>query len=354
MWSVAVEKTYSSPSSKHDNSIHAHQLLSLWHERQKDHLWAIGFLMEIKGSSYRKPGAIMLFNDLGQHFGLLSGGCIEQHLCRAAVRAIADQKSVIVSYNLDENEDEDNWQAAIGCGGSVTVLIAPLSAENNYLELESCYSTLLQNKFCELSLDAKNGESAGSLRAVQTVKKHNLSEISGFANYDKSQEILSVKFLPAPSILICGAGVDAIPLANIATELGWKVILNETRSQYQKSGRFPLSTQTESLDYNKLDTLPQWESVHCIIIMHHHLALDAKALTAALTSNAQYIGVLGPTNRMQKLLAITQLKAEDFGERLHGPCGLALGGDSPSSVALSIISHCHAVLTHAKMKTLPL
>ena len=82
-------------------NIHAHELLSLWHPRRDQHQWAVGLLMAIDGSSYRKPGAMMLFNELGQHYGLMSGGCLEQHLCQQAVKAINDDCSVILSYDLD-------------------------------------------------------------------------------------------------------------------------------------------------------------------------------------------------------------------------------------------------------------
>lgn len=357
------------------NHIHAHELLNLWHQRRDQHQWAVGLLIGIDGSSYRKPGAMMLFNELGQHYGLMSGGCLEQHLCRQAVKAINDDYSVILSYDLDTPDleiadletdklnsesqlnaasDSQHWELAIGCGGSVTVFIAPLTEHNNYLSLASVYSAITQNQQCELNLIAKNRQASASIQSDCNSQACAQSPITSTSSYNSQSQQLNISFYPAIKLFICGAGVDAIPLANIADQMGWSVSINETRSQYQKPGRFLTSANTHAMTYNKIIDQANFIAADCIIIMHHNLEIDKQALRAALHSSARYIGVLGPTHRLNTLLELCELQASDFNQRLHGPCGLALGGDNPASVALSIISHCHAVIANASMKSLPL
>lgn len=351
--------------------------LSLSHPLSKDQpqpvRWAVGFLVSIQGSSYRKPGAMMLFNDLGQHFGLLSGGCLEQHLCQQAIKAISQNQCSLLNYELDSPETEaeteepiDNsaskqnssapntWQLAIGCGGSVTIFIVPIRATNNFLSLAKVHSAIQQKQTCELTLVVKHQLDPDKVFATVKHSTGDRRSIRSQADYDGQQEQLTIRFNPPIHLLICGAGVDAIPLANIATEMGWQVSINETRSQYQKPGRFPATVQTKKISYDNSTEQNVFISADCIIIMHHNLTLDAEALKAASHSHAQYIGVLGPYSRLEKLLRQAGLNQEHFNGRLHGPCGLALGGDNPASVALSIISHCHAILADASMQSLPI
>ena len=52
-------------------------------ERAAGRAVALGVLVETKGSTYRKPGALMLIAANGDSAGLLSGGCLEGDLARA-------------------------------------------------------------------------------------------------------------------------------------------------------------------------------------------------------------------------------------------------------------------------------
>jgi len=45
---------------------------------------------------------MMLFNDLGQQFGLLSGGCLEADIQRHAARVMHNKCSLTVSYDGSE------------------------------------------------------------------------------------------------------------------------------------------------------------------------------------------------------------------------------------------------------------
>ena len=50
------------------------QLLGHWSENRYKSLWVLVTTIEADGSSYRKYGAMMLINDMGQYFGWLSDG----------------------------------------------------------------------------------------------------------------------------------------------------------------------------------------------------------------------------------------------------------------------------------------
>jgi xanthine dehydrogenase accessory factor len=79
--------------------------------------------------------------------------------------------------------------------------------------------------------------------------------------------------------------------------------------------------------------------------MSHHLATDRAWLTALAPSALRYIGLLGPAARRDRLLADLGPSAESLRLRLHAPAGLAIGADSPESIALAILAEMHATFT---------
>ncbi|MCJ8272290.1 MAG: XdhC family protein, partial [Psychrosphaera sp.] len=62
-------------------------------------------------------------------------------------------------------------------------------------------------------------------------------------------------------------------------------------------------------------------------------------------SDIQYIGLLGPAKRRDKLLKDCDTTIEAQKSRLFGPVGLKLGGHSPESIALGIVAEIQAVLS---------
>ncbi len=300
----------------------------------------MGFLVARQGSSYRKPGAMMLFNSLGQHYGLLSGGCIEQQLAGAANRCLASGKTATIEMNLDSEEDDaEAWQAALGCGGAITVFIAPLNANNRQLSLDSAHALLESGHSAMISIDFSAEADAVQAECARVATPH--KRLGDTAELAASGDGFQLTLQPPPRLFIAGAGVDAGPLAQLAHQLGWQVSINETRSALRNRSELPENVQRLAVEASHCDAL---HSADCIIIMHHNLALDAQWLAASRASSARYIGVLGPERRLQLLLERIDASLDDYASRLHGPCGMRLGGDTPASVALSILSDCHRTL----------
>ena len=65
----------------------------------------------------------MLINGYGQHFGLLSGGCLEADILRRARRVMQRGETELLVY---DGSDEDDWsfRLGIGCGGKVFIMCA--------------------------------------------------------------------------------------------------------------------------------------------------------------------------------------------------------------------------------------
>ena len=76
--------------------------------------------------------------------------------------------------------------------------------------------------------------------------------------------------------------------------------------------------------------------------MAHDFKTDVENLKRTICSRAPYIASLGPKKRYEKIR--TKLAEEGFvldaqnEARIHAPCGLEIGADSPEEIALSICS----------------
>ena len=81
------------------------QQLKQWHSKRDEQKWVLGTLYKIDGPSYRSPGAMMLFNDAGEQFGLLSGGCLEADIQKEASQVMRSQRSMAACYDASDEVD---------------------------------------------------------------------------------------------------------------------------------------------------------------------------------------------------------------------------------------------------------
>src|SRR4051812_30117445 len=74
-------------------------------------------VVQVQGSTYRRPGARLLVGRGGEWVGGVSGGCLEGDLVRKAWWRTTDGP-VVVAY--DSRADDDTiWQFGLGCNGVV-------------------------------------------------------------------------------------------------------------------------------------------------------------------------------------------------------------------------------------------
>ena len=87
----------------------------------------------------------------------------------------------------------------------------------------------------------------------------------------------------------------------------------------------------------------------CLCVLTHDEKIDVPALAAALESDAAYIGCLGSFKTLRARKAA--LTAEGFDEadfqRIRGPIGLYIGGNTPAEIALGIMARSKPPATAA-------
>jgi xanthine/CO dehydrogenase XdhC/CoxF family maturation factor len=146
-----------------------------------------------------------------------------------------------------------------------------------------------------------------------------------------------------PQVLVIGAGPDAVPLVRMADELGWRVTITDHRESYIGQGAFHVAERRCHVATGDLAGVGDPVQFAAAIVMSHHLDTDRTWLETLAPTGIPYVGLLGPAARRDRLLGeITGAAA--LSGRLHGPVGLAIGADTPESIALSILAEMQSFL----------
>lgn len=319
---------------------------------------ALATVVRVKGSAYRREGTRMLVRQDGTYECALSGGCLEPSVAEAAQRVIATGEPFIAHYDLAE---DSLWGLGIGCSGAVDIRIERL--EDDAMTRE--WLTVLERGDAAVLVTPLSGAS-GRLLVRRT------SEVFGglteaaieseaiaracdrmCAPYPQSgperigsAEVFYEISVPPPELVIFGAGHDAVPLAQQAWTLGFAVTVVDVREAYLTADRFPGATLV-SAHFNKFVGAVKLSARSFVLVMNHHVERDQQSLRFSLGSEADYIGVLGPRSRYQRLLA--GLAAQGFVpapsslSRVRSPVGLSLGAETPEEVAVSILGEILAI-----------
>ncbi|MBU2876242.1 MULTISPECIES: XdhC family protein [Alteromonadaceae] len=325
-------------------------ILDIWYPKKDECKWVLATIFETQGSSYRKSGAHMLINDLGQYYGLLSGGCLESDIMLQARRCWDNGQGRIVEYDMTEEQDLA-WQLGIGCGGLVRILLQPISSDNHYLQLDNVYRRLADNGYCLYSQEIASGVANVEFSELPRTAQASVQR-------DERNGRVFLKQILSPPINLCivGAGVDARPVVDIAAKLGWRVTLLDPRTSHGRSSYFPgafaIIKQPMTTTIEKAAQSNWLAQTDAMIIMSHNITIDAQALILASKSSAKYVGMLGPLHRTERVFEQAGLVREEFAIPFANPIGLRLGGELPESIALSMIAEVHSFLAQKDAKSI--
>ena len=92
----------------------------------------VAVVSHAEGSTYSKPGALMLFAADGRQAGLLSGGCLEGDLADRAARVMQTGLVEVVHYDARDVEQDVLFGLAFGCEGLLRIHLLPLGPQQGY------------------------------------------------------------------------------------------------------------------------------------------------------------------------------------------------------------------------------
>ena len=339
---------------------------------------ALAAVVYLEGSSYRRPGARMLVNDEGQLTGAISGGCLEGDALRKALQVLNQKQNKLVTYDTNDEEDA-TIGIQLGCAGVIQVLFEPIhpgKADNPIQLLRKAVALRQQSVLVTLfSLEDKknpqpgtcllmeeNGNISGDIpykeirgRILKDVKQAMFQKKSFFKQYlEEAFEVTAfIEYLPPPiSLVIVGAGNDAIPMMQMGEVLGWDVRVADGRNTHAKPERFTSACQVlVSKPEKVLEHIPVDDRT-VFVLMTHNYNYDLAMLRALLEKEVRYIGMLGPKKKLDRML--DELKEAGIHvtdaqkATIYGPVGLEIGAETAEDIALSVLAEIMGVLNDKK------
>ena len=293
----------------------------------RGHRVVLGTVVRTWGSAPRPPGSLMIIRDDGQVAGSVSGGCIEDDLIR---RVAAGELALhLPETTVYGQTAEEVRRFGLPCGGSVQIVLEPLSARSQLREL---LVTIEQHRRVARRLDMATG-----------VVRLGPAQDGDQVRFD-GEALLTVHG-PRQRLLIIGGGQLSRYLASMAVMLDYQVTVCEPRVEYHEGWEAMPGVTLSTLMPDDLVLAMQLDASSAVVAVTHDPKLDDLALMEALRTPAFYVGALGSRHnnarRRERLLEFDVTPEE--AARLRGPVGLNLGGLTPPEIAMSIVAEMTAL-----------
>lgn len=153
-------------------------------------------------------------------------------------------------------------------------------------------------------------------------------------------EVFVEPILPAPLVVVIGAGHVGKAVAHLAKWLGFRVAVSDDRAEFCNPETVP---DADAYYPVTMDELPKQFKINkrtFLVLTTRGSSVDAVGLGPLLDSPAAYIGVIGSKRRWAT--TVKDLKARGMSEeriaRVHSPMGLELQAETPEEIAVSIMA----------------
>lgn len=329
---------------------------------------ALATVVLVEGSAYRRAGARMLITEDGELTGAISGGCLEGDALRKARMVILQQEPLLVTYDTMDDDDA-KLGVGLGCNGIIHILIEPLTdGTTNAIDLLK--ATIASKAHSVLvtifSLENRKGIQPGTClhMAYRTITSGGFEQLPyGDSVIDDAKNVVieqrsAIKHYgaytafvecvkPLISLIIVGAGNDAIPLSRLASVLGWSITVVDGRPNYATTQRFPLVSNLVVARPAEVLSHVVVNDQTAFVLMTHNYNYEIALLKELLPINPNYIGVLGPKKKLDRMLDElsvngTNITAQNL-DHIYGPTGLDIGSETSEEIALSIAAEIKAV-----------
>ena len=300
--------------------------------------------------------------------GTVGGGCMESDVKEAAIEVYKENRARIVTFNLNE---DDMIQGLI-CGGSLDVLIEPITRQD--LPLMKELKMLTDNgEDCIIGTGIESGGKV-AFKQVVRITHDNLSlgvmaewktqhsnhpllhhfsmnEVSPLLrrahHRNETQrleteggELILEPVTGRPHLIIFGGGHVSKYISSAASMVGFRVTIVDDRPQYANPQRFPEADATLAVEYYEaFGRIAIKPSTYIVIVTRGHRS-DEDILEEAIKTEARYIGMIGSA---RKVLAtyehlIQRGVSVEVLQRVHAPMGIDIGAVTAEEIGVSVVA----------------
>jgi xanthine dehydrogenase accessory factor len=320
----------------------------------------VATIIATSGSTPASAFSKMLVSNGGRSWsGTVGGGCMEGDVVEAARELYQQSKAKVLTFHLNEDE----MVQGLICGGSLDVLIEPITRDHLPLIAEmrslrdegddGIIATVIDR---DGKITAKRllrvghalNEAAnvlksmlhlsGSELAEEAWKAHNRNETRRLKLADR--EVVLEPMVGRPHLVIFGGGHVSKSISRAASMTGFRVTVVDDRKEYANPERFPEAASTLVVEFrDAFGHLTIKPSTYIVIVTRGHRS-DEVILEQAVKTPAKYIGMIGSRRKVlttYEHLVERGIRAEDL-ERVQAPIGIELRAVTAEEIGISVVA----------------
>jgi len=300
----------------------------------------VATIVELEGSSYRKPGVRMLLREDGFQLGAISGGCVEKDVWNYSKNVFNSNVPITISYD---------GRYRLGCEGILYILIEPIKINLSSIK-EIKKFILKRKKFKIESFYDKSEKNSNTNQGSIVLFEKNKIKFNEKVTIDNEGNSSILKFsdilIPKIRLIIIGTEHDASHLCKSGKSLGWEVIVIGSPKSKKTKINFPDADIYKSIDSSRFDEL-NIDYLTSVVLISHNYAYDLKNFIELSKYDLFYLGILGNKKRKNTLIEDSieyeiELNA-NFLDSIHSPAGINIGAITPQEIATSIVSEILSV-----------
>lgn len=293
-------------------------------------LGALATVARTRGSTPVPAGTKMLVGPSGRLVGTVGGGCVEAEVIGAALEAQGTGAPLIMTHRLNADLAGD---LGLSCGGTVDVFVEPLVPDEGYVR----------------ALEGAAGAAAGLVRTatawpdgpVKTFEALGPDAAGGVpATLSRDRRFVIERLLPAPRVVVFGAGHVGSAIARAAQAAGFRAVVVDDRPEFADPTRFPEGIAVHTADVDAALQRLGLTAADAVVVATRGHRQDALIVERVAVSPASYVGLLG--SRRKKAVVTKGLASVGVPkpalERVRVPVGLPIGAVTPEEIAVSVVA----------------
>jgi len=337
--------------------------------RRDERRVAMATLVSTKGTTPQKEGAKMWVGEDGRIRGSVTiGGCVDARVVAESEAVLREGTSRLLSITL---ADEDAWEIGLTCGGTVDVLIEPVVLDAAVDPVMRAYEAIRAAAAAghravavvPLGADAPagarlvvqaDGGAVGTLGdpaldreacalALDAMRRARSRTVE-LEHGGRTVRLFLELHGPATTLIIFGANHVAMPLAQLARTLGWRVVIVDGRERFATRDRFP---DVDEIRIGLLDEIAgqlTYDASTIVVLVAHDYKVEIPVLRVVLAREPAYIGLLGSRRRGEGVLGFLAEEgvSREVLARVHVPVGLDIGAQTAAEIALAVVAEAVA------------
>lgn len=289
--------------------------LAAWHaEGVKT---GLASLVAIDGSSPRPRGAQIALAKDGRHCGIISSGCAEEAIIAELLQSMQDGGNHITRFG----KDSPYLDVTLPCGSGLDILFTVTGLEETTAQVAALHAA----------------------RQPAYVTPDETGALTVSPSPHEVPTEAAMVYPPDYRLHVFGAGPQLTSFAGMAQLMGYPVLAHSTDDKAIAALAEQGVTVAPMSHQSRFDPA-DFDDFSAVITLFHEHDLELPILTAALNSDAHFIGAMGSRKtHAQRGQHFAHVETKRQFADIVGPIGLDIGAQDPSEISLSILAQVTAL-----------